>query len=188
VHDNSQYAFAQYATTYANGLDAQGKAATDLSGLAEAFDTNHDGVFNAADAKFAEFNVWQDANQNGVSDAGEVRGLLDWGITSINLSSDNVVRTPVAGVTEAGRTTATATDGTLVLVSDAAFEYHASACTATTKLHLSDVLQAPANDSALLKGVESGSTVAAQACVASSSVVNPIDQLLIDQHMLQLAV
>ncbi len=131
VHDNSQYAFAQYATTYANGLDANGKAPTDLSGLAEAFDSNQDGVFNANDAKFAEFKVWQDANQNGVSDEGEVRGLLDWGILSIDLNSDGLVRTPAAGVTEAGRTTATATDGSHVLVSDAAFAYNALDYTVT---------------------------------------------------------
>ena len=123
VHDNSQYAFAQYATTYANGLDANGKAPTDLSGLAEAFDSNHDGMFDAQDAKFAEFKVWQDVNQNGVSDAGEVRSLADWGITSINLTSDGVVRTPLAGVTEAGQTTASTADGSSMLVADAAFAY-----------------------------------------------------------------
>jgi hypothetical protein len=123
VHDNSQYAFAQYATTYANGLDAQGKAPTDLSGLAEAFDSNHDGMFNAQDAKFAEFKVWQDANQNGVSDAGEVRSLADLGMASINLVSDGVVRTPAAGVTEAGQTTASSADGSSMLVADAAFAF-----------------------------------------------------------------
>jgi hypothetical protein len=123
VHDNSQYAFAQYATTYANGLDANGKAPTDLSGLAEAFDSNRDGVFDAQDAQFDEFKVWQDANQNGVSDAGEVRSLADWGVASINLVSDGVVRTPAEGVTEAGRTMATTTDGQSMLVADAAFAY-----------------------------------------------------------------
>jgi hypothetical protein len=132
VHDNSQYAFAQYATTFANGLDANGKAPTDLSGLAEAFDSNRDGVFDAQDAQFDEFKVWQDANQNGVSDAGEVRSLADWGIASINLVSDGVVSTPAAGVTEAGRTTATATDGSSVLVSDAGFEYESLAYSAQT--------------------------------------------------------
>jgi hypothetical protein len=71
-------------------------------------------------------------NQNGVSDAGEVRSLADWGIAEINLSSDGVVRTPVAGVTEAGRTTATATDGTHVLVSDAGFEYSSLAYSSET--------------------------------------------------------
>jgi hypothetical protein len=123
VHDNSQYAFAQYAPTYDHGLDAQGKAPTDLSGLAAGFDTNLDGLLNDQDALFAEFMVWQDANQNGVSDAGEVRSLADWGITEIHLVSDGVQRTPAPGVVEAGRTTATLTDGTHLLVSDAAFEY-----------------------------------------------------------------
>ena len=111
VHNNSQYAFTQYGGN------------TDLQGLAAAFDTNHDGQFNAQDAKFGEFMVWQDANQNGVSDAGEVRSLADLGLTEIKLTSDNVVRTPADGVTEYGQTTATAADGTQVLVADVGFEY-----------------------------------------------------------------
>jgi hypothetical protein len=115
VHDNSQYAFSQYGAA----------GSTDLQGLAAAFDTNHDGVFNAKDAKFAQFSVWQDANQNGVSDAGEVHSLADVGIESINLTSDGVYRTPAEGVTEAGRTTAIALDGSNVLVSDAGFSYSA---------------------------------------------------------------
>jgi hypothetical protein len=170
VHDNSQYAFAQYATASA----ANGKTATDLSGLADAFDTNHDGVFNAADAKFAEFKVWQDANQNGISDAGEVRGLLDWGITSINLSSDNIVRTPTAGVTEAGRTTATATDGTQVLVSDAAFEFHTVAPVVATTLTLKDLLQTEG----------AAAPVASNSAVYSAGSSPLVDQLLIDQQAL----
>jgi len=96
VHDNSHYAFAQYPTTYANGLDALGKAPTDLSGLVKALDTNLDGLLNAQDAQFTEFMVWQDANQNGVSDAVQVRSLADWSITEINLASDGVQHTPAA--------------------------------------------------------------------------------------------
>jgi hypothetical protein len=123
VHDNSQYAFAQYATTYRMDALGQARSATDLEGLADAFDSNRDGVFDAHDAQFAEFKVWQDANQNGVSDEGEVRSLADWGLTSIQLVSDGVQRTPADGVVEAGRSTATATDGSSVLVADAAFTY-----------------------------------------------------------------
>ena len=111
VRDASQYAFNQYG------------GQTDLQGLAAGFDSNADGVFDATDAKFAEFKVWQDADQDGVSDAGEVRSLAGWGLTEINMTSDGVVRTPAPGVKEAGQTTATATDGTSVLVGDVAFAY-----------------------------------------------------------------
>lgn len=158
VHDQSQYAFSQYAQASA----ADGQSATDLSGLADAFDSNQDGVFSALDAKFHAFKVWQDANQNGISEAQEVRSLSEWRITEITLSSDDVARTPAPGVTEAGRTTAMTSDGTPLLVADAAFEFHTlesidlssfsalhadlsevdMPCTATDslKIHLNDVL------------------------------------------------
>ena len=135
VRDNSQYAFAQYggqtsADSKSEPLLAKDSAAgaashTDLDGLRAGFDSNHDGVFDAQDAKFAEFKVWQDADQDGVSDAGEVRSLVDWGISNINLVSDGVVRAPAKGVVEAGQTLAMAADGTSVLVADAAFAYSA---------------------------------------------------------------
>lgn len=114
VHNHTQYAFTEYG------------GSTDLEGLAAGFDSNHDGVLSAADDKFAEFKVWHDIDQDGVSDAGEVRSLADWGITSINLVSDGVVRTPVAGVTEAGQSSAQLADGSSVLVADAAFEFRAA--------------------------------------------------------------
>jgi hypothetical protein len=113
VHDNSQYAFSQYGAA----------GSTDLQGLAAVFDTNHDGVFNAQDAKFAEFKVWQDGNGNGVSDVGEVRSLAEVGIEAIQLSSDGVVRAPAVGVQEAGRSTAQLADGGEMLVADAAFAF-----------------------------------------------------------------
>jgi VCBS repeat-containing protein len=125
VHDNSQYAFGQYATSTRVDAAGHNRVASDLEGLSDAFDTNHDGVFNAADAQFAEFKVWQDTNQNGVSDAGEVRSLADWGITGINLISDGVQRTPVEGVTEVGHSTAALADGSSMQVADALFAYNA---------------------------------------------------------------
>jgi hypothetical protein len=119
VHDHTQYAFAQYDTSAA----AQGRKATDLSGLAAKFDTNHDSVFDAQDALFADFTVWQDANQNGVSDAGEVRSLAELGLASFNLTSDGVARDPVSGVHEAGQTRALTVDGKQVLVADVGFDF-----------------------------------------------------------------
>jgi hypothetical protein len=119
VHDHSQYAFAQYDTTAA----AQGRTATDLSGLAARFDTNHDGVFDAQDEQFVDFTVWQDANQNGVSDADEVKTLAELGLASFNPPSDGVARAPETGVNEAGQTSALTADGTQVLVADVGFDY-----------------------------------------------------------------
>jgi hypothetical protein len=134
VYNNSQYAFGQYATTYR--MDALGfaRTATDLEGLADAFDTNQDGKFNAADAKFVQFSVWQDANQDGISGVGEVRSLADLGVTEINLVSDGVVRTPEDGVFEAGQSTATLADGTSMLIADVAFAYATASSLSSAKL------------------------------------------------------
>lgn len=68
------------------GYDAA--ATTDLEGLRLAFDTNHDGVFDALDDKWSDFVVWQDADGDGVSDAGELKTLDEIGITGIGVLSD----------------------------------------------------------------------------------------------------
>jgi hypothetical protein len=111
VRNTSQFAFARNA------------GETDLQGLAAQYDSNHDGVFNSLDTQFAEFAVWQDADQNGVAGTGEVKHLADLGITSINLNSNGIQATPAQGVSEAGRTTAELADGSTMVVADAAFSY-----------------------------------------------------------------
>jgi hypothetical protein len=111
VRENSQFAFARHG------------GETDLQGLAAQFDSNHDGVLDAKDSQFGEFAVWQDTDQDGVSDAGEVKTLADLGITALQLNSDGVQRTPETGVTEAGRTTAQLANGSTLVVADAAFNY-----------------------------------------------------------------
>jgi len=94
-------------------------ARTDLEGL-RAFDTNGDGVLDASDSEFGAFNVWQDVNQNGVTDAGELRSLAAVGIASITLTSDETVR--VAGDNVSfGIGQYTRTDGTYGNFSDTGF-------------------------------------------------------------------
>jgi hypothetical protein len=73
------------------------KGLSDLGGLAARYDSNHDGVLDAADADFAKFGVWQDANQNGVSDPGEFSSLTQLGIASIALTSDGKAYTAANG-------------------------------------------------------------------------------------------
>jgi hypothetical protein len=59
-------------------------AETDLEGL-KHFDSNQDGSFDTKDAAWTSFKVWVDANQNGVSDAGELRSLDAADVAAIEL-------------------------------------------------------------------------------------------------------
>jgi hypothetical protein len=115
------------------------EAQTDLEGL-QALDTNHNGLLDAGDEKFAEFAVWQDANGNGVVDAGEFLTLQERGIASINLHSDGQMRDAgtllegsLTGETDAtvmGNAAYTRTDGSTGVVADAMLAFapgHANA-------------------------------------------------------------
>ncbi|WP_459789796.1 cadherin domain-containing protein [Alteriqipengyuania sp. 357] len=75
IDDSSEISFA----------DDVENALTDLEGL-RAFDTNGNGLLDAGDQRFGEFLVWQDINQNGVSDEGELRTLTEAGIVQVNLT------------------------------------------------------------------------------------------------------
>ena len=94
-------------------------ARTDLEGLA-AFDTNHDGKLSAADAKWNQFYVWQDANEDGFQTAGELLSLGQRGIASIGLASDHVTEVS-EGNTVHGLGTYTRTDGSTGLLADVQF-------------------------------------------------------------------
>ncbi|WP_105403109.1 cadherin-like domain-containing protein [Neorhizobium sp. T7_12] len=72
-----------FTPNFAGGTHAGGVAA--LSTL----DVNHDGKIDASDTGFDKLLVWQDANGNGVSDEGELKGLNDYGITGISLDADS---------------------------------------------------------------------------------------------------
>ncbi|AGG33230.1 RTX toxin related protein [beta proteobacterium CB] len=95
---------------------------TDLQGLAKVYDTNRDNVFDASDAGFNDFGVWQDANSDGIVQEGEFRSLTDRGIISLSLTSDGVINTAADGdVTIYGQTTYTMTDGSTGIAEDVAF-------------------------------------------------------------------
>ena len=65
------------------GVDAV-YASTGFAALA-ALNSNGDGVFNASDAAFNQVQLWQDLNQDGVSQAGELFTLAQKNIASIGL-------------------------------------------------------------------------------------------------------
>ncbi|MBW8296491.1 MAG: VCBS domain-containing protein [Sphingopyxis sp.] len=99
-----------------------GAGMSDLQGLAATYDGNGDGKLDAADAEFAKFGIWQDANSNGVTDAGEFRSLISQGIISIALTSDGHAYTAADGQVQVkGEAFYTRTDGSTGKLADAAF-------------------------------------------------------------------
>ncbi|MGF7151475.1 Ca2+-binding RTX toxin-like protein [Sphingomonas zeicaulis] len=60
-------------------------AVSDLEGL-RAFDSNANGFLDVGDARFGEFRVWRDINQDGFSQIAELKALSEHGIAAINLT------------------------------------------------------------------------------------------------------
>jgi hypothetical protein len=69
------------ATRLANGS----RAGNGYNALAEV-DSNHDGKISAQDAQFVNLKVWVDRNHDGKTDLGELKGLVDLGITELDLN------------------------------------------------------------------------------------------------------
>jgi len=55
-------------------------------------DTDGNGVFDAYDALFEQVRVWQDKNQDGISQVDELKTLTELGISSIHLESNSTNR------------------------------------------------------------------------------------------------
>lgn len=97
------------------------KAANGFEALAD-LDSNHDGVFDGDDEAFGEIKVWQDLNQNGVVDDGELKTLNEAGITSINLNYQNQTITDNNGNEHNQTGSFTKTDATTGTITDVWFD------------------------------------------------------------------
>jgi VCBS repeat-containing protein len=102
-------------------LLADGRNATSGWTALAQYDSNVDGKLDAQDAVFDALMVWQDANSNGLTDAGELRSLKDVGVISINLSHDSTI-THQNGNLLQGVSSYTSTDGQTHEVADAWFQ------------------------------------------------------------------
>jgi hypothetical protein len=93
------------------------------SGFADLaqYDDNHDGVIDASDAIWSQLLVWQDLNQDGVSQADELFTLDDEGIASISLESTATDGQTVEGATLRAFSSFTRTDGSVSTVYEAVF-------------------------------------------------------------------
>jgi hypothetical protein len=99
-------------------------ARTDLEGL-RAFDANADLVLDATDPVWTALSVWQDADQDGLTDAGELRSLAAEGIRSLSLMSDWNTREDPGGNVVHGETTFERDDGTRGIAADVSLAYEA---------------------------------------------------------------
>ena len=61
---------------------------TDLEGLAAVFDSNQDGVLDENDEHWESFKIWQDKDQDGDVDEGEMQTLEEAKIAKFDLTSD----------------------------------------------------------------------------------------------------
>ncbi|CAH0244973.1 Bifunctional hemolysin/adenylate cyclase [Pseudomonas sp. Bi70] len=68
-------------------LKTNGQKATDGFDALRDLDSNVDGVFDAQDVEFANVRIWQDSNQDGISQTHELKSLADHDIVAINLDS-----------------------------------------------------------------------------------------------------
>jgi len=91
------------------------------------YDSNSDGVINASDTAFAQLLVWQDINQNGASEEGELVSLSDLNITEISLSATTPYNKFIEGNNISHESTFTIDDGVNPVetreIVDAWFEY-----------------------------------------------------------------
>lgn len=87
------------------------------------YDSNQDGVINSQDTVWNDLTIWQDLNQDGISQSNELRGLGTYGITSISLDA-KTVDYEVAGNGVSAESAVTTTSGENITISDAWFEFY----------------------------------------------------------------
>src|SRR6185369_7585821 len=86
-------------------------AANGFQAIAQ-YDLDANGKIDSADAAYSELRIWQDANQDGISQAGELKTLSELGIASINVTGQASNITLGNGNTQPWSGSFTRADGT----------------------------------------------------------------------------
>lgn len=73
-----------------DGSELFGSATEDGFTQLAAFDTNGNGFITAADAQWGDLLVWQDANEDGITNVGELMSLSAAGISSISINNSEL--------------------------------------------------------------------------------------------------
>jgi VCBS repeat-containing protein len=110
--DDGAELFGDATPAYQSGTTTPttGKTADGFAALAQE-DTNADGVVDNQDANWADLRVWQDLNQDGISQGEELKTLDQLGIVSFNTGSTRHMQTLLSGNQLADLGTFTRIDG-----------------------------------------------------------------------------
>ncbi|MBI5901744.1 MAG: hypothetical protein HZB40_21310, partial [Rhodocyclales bacterium] len=123
-------------------LRSGAKAASGLQALAE-WDSNRDGQITAADTRFTDLRVWQDLNQDGISQSTELQTLPDAGIAAISLAGTATHTAADANGNTVTRTgTFTRTDGISGLSGELAFKRDTALSIPTATYTVTDAIAA----------------------------------------------
>jgi hypothetical protein len=98
------------------------------SGFAKlaSYDSNGDGQVNAADAGYASLLIWQDANSNGKTDAGELVGLAAAGVVSLTVAHTELPFLDANHNLHLERSSVTLSNGTTADMTDVYFNVDAA--------------------------------------------------------------
>lgn len=122
INQAKELAFTMWKTP--DELAGEQAATSDLEALQRVFDTNQNKQLDPGDARWSEFRVWQDVNQNGVNDAGELRTLEQADIRLIDLTPSSAgARQFADGSAITGTSAYLKGDGSRGLVGDAMVAY-----------------------------------------------------------------
>lgn len=101
-------------------IKPNGQTAQDGFDALATLDSNGDGVVSALDANFNQLRIWQDANQDGISQAAELKTLSSLNIASIKVSKTANSQTLANGNQVADLGTYTKTDGSVGAIGETA--------------------------------------------------------------------
>jgi serine-aspartate repeat-containing protein C/D/E len=131
-----------------------------------SFDSNGDGVVDASDAAFASLKIWQDANGNHQTDAGELVSLTEAGVASLTVGYTELPFVDAQGNLHLERSNATLSDGSSVDMTDVYFNVSAEDA-AAANVKLASLGQLVGDDSGLdglLAGLGGGVGMGMSSC------------------------
>lgn len=142
------------------------------------FDSNGDGLVDARDANFAALKVWQDANGNHQTDAGELLSLNEAGVASLKVAHVDVPFVDANGNLHLERSSATLADGSTVDMTDVYFNVDAAdAAAAGVELpSLAELM----GDAGSLDGLLAGLGGGIEAAVGTPAATEAVDTGALD--------